>query len=61
MAEKRAVKAKADAEEHKANEAIRRKAGKDAGQIREELKVKEAIKAAEQAKRGTSHSIWYFF
>lgn len=54
MTEKRAVKAKQEAEEHKANEAIRRKGGKDMGQIREEMKVKESIKAAEQARKGTS-------
>jgi len=51
MGEKRAVKAKADAEENKKNEAIRRKAGKDAGAIREELRQKELIKEAEQVRR----------
>jgi len=51
MSEKRAVKAKQEAEENKANDAIRRKAGRDMGQIREEMKVKESIKAAEQAKK----------
>ncbi len=54
MTEKRSLKAKQEAEEFKANEAIRRKGGKDIGQIREDLKLKESIKAAEQAKKGTS-------
>lgn len=43
-----------EAEEHKANEAIRRKGGKDIGVLREEMKVKESIKAAEQARKGAS-------
>ncbi|KZO92852.1 hypothetical protein CALVIDRAFT_540517 [Calocera viscosa TUFC12733] len=51
MAGKRAVKAKEEADENKKNEAIRRRAGKDAGAIREELQKKEAIKAAEEARR----------
>ncbi|KLO05040.1 hypothetical protein SCHPADRAFT_911285 [Schizopora paradoxa] len=51
LAEKRAGKAKVEAEEHKANEAIRRKGGKDIGVLREEMKVKESIKAAEQARK----------
>ena len=54
MAEKRAVKARKDAEENKANEAIRRKSGKDVGHLKEEMKAKEAIKAAEQARKGAS-------
>ena len=54
MAEKRAGKAKLEAEEHKANEAIRRKGGKDINVLSEEMKVKESIKAAEQARKGTS-------
>ncbi|KAI0690973.1 ubiquitin-related domain-containing protein [Cytidiella melzeri] len=51
MAEKRAVKAKEEAKEQKANDAIRRKSGKDMNAIREELKVKEAIKEAEAKRR----------
>ncbi|KAI0091558.1 ubiquitin-related domain-containing protein [Irpex rosettiformis] len=50
MAAKRAAKAKEEANEQRANEAIRRKSGKDMNVVREELKVKEAIKEAE-AKR----------
>lgn len=33
-------------------QALRRKAGKDADQIKEDLKKKEALRAAEQAKKG---------
>ncbi|THG96071.1 hypothetical protein EW026_g5690 [Hermanssonia centrifuga] len=55
MAAKRAVKAKEEAKEHKANEAIRRKSGKcdpkDINEIREELKQKEIIKEAEAKRR----------
>ncbi|TDL26623.1 hypothetical protein BD410DRAFT_783712 [Rickenella mellea] len=51
MAEKRSKKAVEELKENKANEAIKRKAGRDMGQIKEEMKMKEAIKAAEQAKR----------
>ncbi|KAF9565906.1 hypothetical protein CPC08DRAFT_704335 [Agrocybe pediades] len=51
MAEKRAKKAVEDAKEHKANEALRRKAGKDMNKIKEDLKLKEAIKEAEAKKR----------
>ncbi|KXN86190.1 UBX domain-containing protein 1 [Leucoagaricus sp. SymC.cos] len=51
MAAKRALKVEEDAKEAKANEAIRRKAGKDMNQIREELKLKEAQKEAEAKKR----------
>ncbi|KAE8210708.1 hypothetical protein CF327_g5451 [Tilletia walkeri] len=51
MAEKRATKSKAEVEEAKANELIRRKAGKDVEQAREDLKKKEAIKEAEAKKR----------
>ena len=56
LAEKRAANAVKDAEENKANEAIRRKAGKDMNKIKEEMKAKEAIKAAEQARKGMSRS-----
>ncbi|KAK7062536.1 hypothetical protein VNI00_000024 [Paramarasmius palmivorus] len=51
MAEKRARKAVVEAEENKANEALRRKAGKDMNKIKEELQAKEAIKEAEQKRR----------
>ncbi|KAK0466778.1 uncharacterized protein EV420DRAFT_647981 [Desarmillaria tabescens] len=51
MAEKRARKAVEEAAEHKENEKIRRKAGKDMNKIKEDLKAKEAIKEAEQRKR----------
>ncbi|KZS94900.1 hypothetical protein SISNIDRAFT_502422 [Sistotremastrum niveocremeum HHB9708] len=51
MAEKRAKKAVEDAKENKANEALRRKAGKDIGAAREELKAKELVKEAEQKRR----------
>jgi len=48
---KRAAKAQQDAEDAKQNEAIRRKAGKDQGQIKEDLKLKEAEKEALQRKK----------
>ncbi|THH22129.1 hypothetical protein EUX98_g8246 [Antrodiella citrinella] len=51
MAEKRAVKQKETAKEDKANEAIRRKAGRDMNDLREELKHKELIKEAENKRR----------
>ncbi|KAH9479318.1 UBX domain-containing protein 1 [Psilocybe cubensis] len=51
MAAKRANKAVEEAKEHKANEALRRKAGKDMHKIREELMAKEAIKEAEAKRR----------
>ncbi|KAL1707907.1 ubiquitin-related domain-containing protein [Schizophyllum commune] len=51
MAAKRAVKAKEQEKEDRANDAIRRKAGKDLNKIREELKVKEAQKEAEAKRR----------
>lgn len=40
-----------DAEEAKQNEAIRRKGGKELGQIKEEMKMKEVQKEAEARKR----------
>lgn len=52
MAEKRALKAQQEKEEQKANEAIRRKAGKDQGQAAEDLKIKQVQKDAEMKKRG---------
>ncbi|PVF93923.1 hypothetical protein CPB86DRAFT_789590 [Serendipita vermifera] len=51
IAAKRAAKSTVEAEERKANEALRRKAGKDATQIRQEMQVKEAMKEAEQRKQ----------
>ncbi|KAH8111711.1 ubiquitin-related domain-containing protein [Phellopilus nigrolimitatus] len=51
LAEKRAVKSVQEAEEAKANEAIRRKAGRDAGKIRDDLMAKETLKAAQAVKR----------
>ncbi|KAH8104084.1 ubiquitin-related domain-containing protein [Cristinia sonorae] len=51
MAAKRAIKEKESAKEDKANEAIRRKAGRDMNEIREELKHKELIKEAEAKRR----------
>ncbi|CAD6928344.1 unnamed protein product [Tilletia controversa] len=51
MAEKRATKSKAEQEEAKANELIRRKAGRDIEQAREDLKKKELTKEAEEKKR----------
>ncbi|KAL0575584.1 hypothetical protein V5O48_006400 [Marasmius crinis-equi] len=51
MADKRARKAVEDAAEQKANENLRRKAGKDMDKIRDDLKAKEVIKEAEQKRR----------
>ncbi|KAH9893190.1 ubiquitin-related domain-containing protein [Cubamyces lactineus] len=51
LAAKRAAKAKEEAKESLANEAIRRKAGKDMNQIREEMKQKELIKEAEKKRK----------
>jgi len=51
MGEKRARKAAEDAKEEAANLAIRRKAGKDMGQIKEDLAAKQAIKEAEAKRR----------
>ncbi|TFK71670.1 hypothetical protein BDN72DRAFT_837390 [Pluteus cervinus] len=51
LVEKRAKKAEQDAIENRANENLRRKAGKDMNKIKEELKEKEAIKEAEQKRR----------
>ena len=83
MAEKKARKAEQDAQEHKANEIIRRKAAKvstivffspskrtrcitvvsdaqDMGQIKEDLQLKQALRDAEQKKRGWSCSSLFF-
>ncbi|KAI0794236.1 ubiquitin-related domain-containing protein [Fomes fomentarius] len=51
MAVKRAVKAKEDAKETLANEAIRRKAGKDINTLREEMQQKELLKEAEKKRQ----------
>ncbi|KAK7686344.1 hypothetical protein QCA50_010568 [Cerrena zonata] len=51
MAAKREVKAKQEAKEAQANEAIRRKAGRDVNAAREELKHKEILKEAEAKRR----------
>ncbi|KAF9224164.1 hypothetical protein BS17DRAFT_780589 [Gyrodon lividus] len=51
MTAKRAVKAVQEANEAKANEAIKRKQGKDMNKIKEELKAKEIVKEAEQRRR----------
>ncbi|KAI8996496.1 ubiquitin-related domain-containing protein [Trametes punicea] len=51
LAAKRAAKAKEEAKESLANEAIRRKAGKDMNQIREEMKQKELLKEAEKKRK----------
>lgn len=51
MLEKKKQKEKEDAVAQKANETIRRKGGKDMGAIREEMRLREAEKAAQDAKR----------
>ncbi|RPD58953.1 hypothetical protein L226DRAFT_536479 [Lentinus tigrinus ALCF2SS1-7] len=51
MAAKKAAKAKEDAKDNLANEAIRRKAGRDMNAIREEMKQKELLKEAEKKRR----------
>jgi len=51
MAEKRAEKAVEEARENKVNETLRRKAGKDMNKIKEDLRLKEALKEAEAKKR----------
>ncbi|KAI0058877.1 hypothetical protein BV25DRAFT_1829626 [Artomyces pyxidatus] len=51
MAEKRSKKSVEDAKEAKANEALRRKAGKDIGKAQEELKTKQILKDLEAKKR----------
>jgi hypothetical protein len=61
MAAKRATKAAQDAQETRANEAIRRKAGQDAGRATEDLKIKQMAKEAEQKKRGVSFSFLVLF
>ncbi|CDZ96768.1 Predicted ubiquitin regulatory protein [Phaffia rhodozyma] len=51
MAAKRAVKAKQEAIDNKANEALRRKAGKESLDIKENLQLKQANKEALERKR----------
>ncbi|KAF8956939.1 ubiquitin-related domain-containing protein [Flammula alnicola] len=51
MSEKRSKKAEEEAKEHKANETLRRKAGKDMNKIKEDMKLKEALKDAADKKR----------
>ncbi|KAI0367615.1 hypothetical protein BV20DRAFT_970399 [Pilatotrama ljubarskyi] len=51
LAAKRAAKAKEEAKANLANEAIRRKSGKDVNQLREELKQKELLKEAEKKRK----------
>ncbi|KAA1470109.1 hypothetical protein DENSPDRAFT_864554 [Dentipellis sp. KUC8613] len=51
MAEKRARKAAEEAKEAKANEAIRRKTGKDMDKIKEDLQAKQLKKEAEAKRR----------
>jgi len=51
LAEKRSKQSTVDVQEAKANEQLRRKAGKDMTEAREDMKRKEAIKEAEAKKR----------
>ncbi|WVF71151.1 hypothetical protein IAT40_005949 [Kwoniella sp. CBS 6097] len=51
LAEKRAAQAKEDTASNKANEALRRKAGQDAGKIKEDMQAKEMAKEAERKRR----------
>ncbi|EIM80332.1 uncharacterized protein STEHIDRAFT_105379 [Stereum hirsutum FP-91666 SS1] len=51
MAEKRSVKSKEEAKEQQANEALRRKAGRDMGAAKEDLQAKQAMKDAEAKRR----------
>ncbi|KAJ7132325.1 ubiquitin-related domain-containing protein [Mycena epipterygia] len=51
MIEKREKKAIEDAKEQKVSETIRRKAGKDMGQIKEDMEKRQALKDAEQKKK----------
>ncbi|KAK1923979.1 DNA-binding protein [Papiliotrema laurentii] len=51
LAEKRAAQSKVDAAENKANEALRRKAGQDAGKAKEELQAKEVLRDLERKKK----------
>ncbi|KAG2345879.1 hypothetical protein BDR05DRAFT_879445 [Suillus weaverae] len=51
IAAKRSVKAQQEAVEARANEAIRRKSGKEVGKLKDEMKAKELVKEAEQKRR----------
>ncbi|KAG1787508.1 ubiquitin-related domain-containing protein [Suillus plorans] len=51
IAAKRSVKSQQESEEARANEAIRRKSGKDISKAKDELKAKELVKEAEQKRR----------
>ncbi|KAG7529174.1 hypothetical protein FFLO_05761 [Filobasidium floriforme] len=51
LVEKRARQAEEDTKANKANEILRRKAGQDAGKIKEDLKIKAMEKEAAQAKK----------
>lgn len=51
LALKRAAQSKIDEEESKANEKIRRKAGQDLTEIKDEMKRKEQIKEAERKRK----------
>lgn len=50
-AQRRASKASEDAQQDRANELIRRKAGQESAQIREDLQRKERIKEAERKRK----------
>ncbi|EST09264.1 hypothetical protein PSEUBRA_001222 [Kalmanozyma brasiliensis GHG001] len=51
LAAKRAAQSKIDAEENRANEKIRRKAGQDLSEVKEEMKRKEQLKEAERKRK----------
>lgn len=51
IAAKRGVKAQQEAVEARANEAIRRKSGKDVGKLKDEMLAKELVKEAELKRR----------
>ncbi|GAC71389.1 RNA polymerase III subunit C11 [Moesziomyces antarcticus T-34] len=51
LAAKRAAQSKIDAEESRVNEKIRRKAGQDLTEVKEEMKRKEQLKEAERKRK----------
>lgn len=51
LSAKRAAQSKIDAEESRANEKIRRKAGQDLSEVKEEMKRKEQLKEAERKRK----------
>ncbi|TKY85600.1 hypothetical protein EX895_005762 [Sporisorium graminicola] len=51
LSAKRAAQSKIDAEESRANEKIRRKAGQDLTEVKEDMKRKEQIKEAERKRK----------